>query len=94
MPLWQPQWLNAAYKVRVLDEPQGIYGKGDTAFLLGHQGLQNKLTPQTLARLANIKLSIDAVTQMDLWVNADGLTPHEAARKWLVANPSTLRKKP
>ena len=94
MPLWQPQWLNAAYKVRVLDEPQGIYGKGDTAFLLGHQDLQNKLTPQTLARLANIKLSIDAVTQMDLWVNADGLTPHEAARKWLAANPSTPRKKP
>lgn len=87
MPLWQPQWINAAYKVRVLDEPKRIYGKGDTAVLLGHNSLRDKLAPATLARLARIKLSIDAVTQMDLWVNVDGLTPREAAKKWLVANP-------
>jgi glycine betaine/proline transport system substrate-binding protein len=87
MPLWQPQWLNAAYKVRVLEEPKGIYGKGDTAVLLGHEALKRKVTPETLERLANIKLSIDAVTKMDLWVNVDGLTPREAANKWLADNP-------
>jgi glycine betaine/proline transport system substrate-binding protein len=87
MPLWQPQWINAAYKVRVLEEPKGIYGKGDTAVLLGHATLKGKLTPQTLKRLGSIRLSVDAVTQMDLWVNVDGLTPRDAARKWLAANP-------
>ncbi|MCC7251062.1 glycine betaine ABC transporter substrate-binding protein [Hyphomicrobium sp.] len=87
MPLWQPQWLNAAYKMRVLEEPKGIYGKGDTAVLLGHEMLMSKLAPATLERLANIKLSIDAVTEMDLWVNVDGLTPRDAAKKWLAANP-------
>jgi len=87
MPLWQPQWINAAYKVRVLEEPKGVYGKGDTAVLLGHQKLRDKLAPKTLDRLASIKLSVGAVTQMDLWVNVDGLTPREAAKKWLSANP-------
>jgi glycine betaine/proline transport system substrate-binding protein len=87
MPLWQPQWINAAYKVRVLEEPKGIYGKGDTAVLLGHETLKSKLSPETLSRLANIKLSVGAVTEMDLWVNVDGLTPREAAKKWLAANP-------
>ena len=87
MPLWQPQWINAAYQVRPLAESQGVYGKGDTAFLLGHNGVREKLSPKTLSRLANIKLSIDAVTQMDLWVNVDGLTPRAAAKKWLAANP-------
>jgi glycine betaine/proline transport system substrate-binding protein len=53
MPLWQPQWINAAYKVRALDEPKGIYGKGDWAVLLGHNSLRNKLAPATLARLAS-----------------------------------------
>ena len=86
MPLWQPQWINAAYKVRVLDEPKGIYGKGDTAVLLGHETLKSKLSPETLSRLANIKLSVEAVTEMDRWVNVDGLTPRDAARKWLAAN--------
>jgi glycine betaine/proline transport system substrate-binding protein len=87
MPLWQPQWINAAYKVRVLDEPKGIYGKGDTAVLLGHEALKNKLSKESLDRLAGIKLSIDAVTQMDLWVSVDGLSPRDAAKKWLAANP-------
>lgn len=87
MPLWQPHWINAAYKVRVLEEPKGIYGKRDTAVLVGHDGLKTKLTPKTLDRLAAIKLSVDAVTQMDLWVNVDGLTPRDAARKWLTNNP-------
>ena len=87
MPLWQPQWINAAYKVRVLEEPKGIYGKGDRAVLLGHNSLRNKLAPAALARLGSIKLSIDAVTEMDRWVNVDGLTPREAAKKWLAANP-------
>lgn len=87
MPLWQPQWINAAYKVRALEEPKGIYGKGDTAVLLGHETLKGKLAPETLERLASIKLSVDAVTAMDLWVNVDGLTPRDAAKKWLAANP-------
>jgi glycine betaine/proline transport system substrate-binding protein len=87
MPLWQPQWINAAYKIRVLDEPKAIYGKGDTAVLLGHQALKNKLVPQALDRLSSIKLSVGAVTQMDLWVNVDGLSPRDAAKKWLAANP-------
>lgn len=87
MPLWQPQWINAAYKVRALEEPKGIYGKGDTAVLLGHETLKDKLAPATIERLANINLSVDAVTDMDLWVNVDGLTPRDAAKRWLAANP-------
>jgi glycine betaine/proline transport system substrate-binding protein len=87
MPLWQPQWINAAYKVRALEEPKGIYGKGDTAVLLGHETLKDKLAPETIERLASINLSVDAVTEMDLWVNVDGLTPRGAAKKWLAANP-------
>lgn len=87
MPLWQPQWINAAYKVRVLAEPKGIYGKGDTAVLLGHEALKQKLSPEALKHLADIKLSVDAVTEMDLWVNVDGLTPREAAKKWLESHP-------
>jgi glycine betaine/proline transport system substrate-binding protein len=86
MPLWQPQWLNSAYKVRALADPKGIYGQGDTAVLLGHQSLKRKLADKTLRRLAVIKLSVDQVTEMDRLVNVDGLTPRDAARRWLASN--------
>ena len=87
MPLWQPHWINAAYKVRRLEDPKGVYGTGDTAVLLGRKTLKTKLSPKTLDRLAAIKLNVTAVTQMDFWVNVDGLSPRDAAHKWLAANP-------
>lgn len=87
MPLWQPHWINAAYKVRRLEDPKGVYGTGDTAVLLGRKTLKTKLSPKTLDRLAAIKLNVAAVTQMDFWVNVDSLSPRDAARKWLTANP-------
>ncbi|MCW5626051.1 MAG: hypothetical protein KIT73_15165, partial [Burkholderiales bacterium] len=31
MPLWQPQWLNASYRIRVLEDPQNVFGDGDRA---------------------------------------------------------------
>jgi glycine betaine/proline transport system substrate-binding protein len=49
--------------------------------------LRRKLSPEALGRLGRIKLNVSAVTEMDLWVNVDGLTPREAAKKWLSANP-------
>ncbi|MEL6385295.1 MAG: glycine betaine ABC transporter substrate-binding protein [Cyanobacteria bacterium J06626_18] len=89
-PLWQPHWTNAAYDVRPLAEPLNAYGEPDTAYLLGHENLANKLSPESLERLSNVRLSIEDVTAMDRMVNVDGLTPREAARTWLDANPETV----
>lgn len=87
MPLWRPQWLNAVYKVRVLADPQKVYGDGDEAFLVARNDLKSKLKPEVLARLQRIVLSVDAVTEMDRMVNVDRLTPRDAARRWIAANP-------
>lgn len=85
-PLWQPQWLNAAYSVRPLADPRHAYGEPDTAYLLGNQSLRGKLTPHALAVLSRIRLSIRAVTAMDRMVNVEGLTPREAAARWMAEN--------
>lgn len=89
-PLWQPHWTNAAYDVRPLEEPLNAYGEPDTAYLLGHENLADKLSPESLERLANIRLSVEDVTEMDRLVNVDGFTPREAARVWIDANPETV----
>ncbi len=89
-PLWQPQWVNAAYDVRPLAEPEGAYGAPDTAWLLGHDGLRERLDESTLRRLAELRIPVAAVTEMDRMVNVDGLSPREAARAWLADNPEIL----
>jgi glycine betaine/proline transport system substrate-binding protein len=86
LPLWQPQWVNAAYDIRPLDEPENAYGDPDTAYLLGHTSLRDKVSDETLTLLSNIRLPVAAVTEMDRMVNVDGMSPREAAQAWLKAN--------
>ena len=90
-PLWQPHWVNAAYAVRRLDDPKGAYGEADTAYLLGHRSLRDKLPGAMIRRLSNIRLSIEAVTEMDRMVNVDGLSPRDSARRWMEQNADVVR---
>ena len=89
-PLWAPQWVNAAYDVRILDDPRGSYGAPDTAWLLGHETLRGIVDDDTLAVLSAIRLSVDDVTEMDRRVNEDGVTPREAAKSWMADNAATV----
>ncbi|MBC8050406.1 MAG: hypothetical protein H7X92_09715 [Chitinophagales bacterium] len=85
MPLWQPQWLNAAYKVRILDEPKGVY-QTDTAYLVAANSLKNQLPAASIKALSQISLSLADVTRMDYIVNVEKKTPREAARQWVSEN--------
>ena len=86
LPLWQPQWLNADFAVRRLDDTRNVYGADDTTWLVAHEDLSEKLDEQTLQHLSNIRLPITAVTEMDRLVNVEGLTPREAAARWMADN--------
>lgn len=90
-PLWQPQWVNAAYGIRRLDDPKGAYGQSDTAYLLGHRSLRDKLPGAMIGLLSNIRLSIEAVTEMDRMVNVDGLSSRDSARRWMKENADVVR---
>lgn len=89
-PLWQPQWVNAVYDIRALDDPQNAYGDPDTAFLIGHGQLRDKLDPETMAILEAIRFDVADVTEMDRLMNVDGLSARDAARTWMAANPGVV----
>ena len=88
-PLWQPQWINAVYDLRVLNEPKGIYGV-DSAFLIAHQGLKAKLSERALRHLGNIRLSVAAITEMDRLMNVEKLSALDAAERWIADNPDIV----
>lgn len=91
MPLWQPHWLNAVHDLRVLTDAKGAYGAEDEAVLLAVHGLREKVSPEVLARLQAIRLSVAAVTEMDRLVNVEGLSPRAAAQRWIQAHPAETR---
>ena len=88
-PLWQPQWINAVYDLRILEEPKGIYGR-DSAFLIAHNGLKSKLSERALKHLSNIRLSVPAITEMDRLMNVEKLSARAAAERWIAANPEAV----
>lgn len=89
MPLWQPQWLNRAYKVRILADPKGVY-KTDRAILVANKAAWEKLPERTRKVLSRISLGLDAVTEMDYAMNADRLTARDAAKAWMGRNAKAI----
>lgn len=90
LPLWQPQRLNAEFDLRWLDDPRDVYGEDDTACLLAHLSLRDRLDTRTISHLGNIRLPVEAVTEMDRMVNVDSLTPAKAAERWMNTNPDLV----
>lgn len=90
MPLWQPQYLNRAHRLRILDEPKRLLGESDTAWLVAHKDLRAKLDARTWGALSRMSLSIRAVTELDYLVNVRKVSPREAARNWMAAHPDTV----
>jgi len=90
MPLWQPQYLNRAFKLRVLEEPEQLLGAANTAYLIANKEFAAKLSKKQRNMLGRIELSLKAVTEMDYWVNVEKMTPREAARRWIGSHATTV----
>lgn len=90
MPLWQPQYLNRAHKMRVLDEPQKLLGGPNRAVLVASKTLWDRLNKKQRDTLSRVELSVRAITEMDYWVNVEKMSPRDAARRWIGSNPDTV----
>jgi len=90
MPLWQPQYLNKAHKLRILDEPKKLLGGSDTAWLVAHKDLRSKIDARSWKALQRMSLSVRAVTEMDYLVNVQKMSPRDAARNWMGSHADTV----
>lgn len=90
MPLWQPQYLNKANKLRILDEPKKLLGESDTAWLIAHKDFRSKVDAKTWKALQRMSLSVRAVTEMDYLVNVQKMSPRDAARNWMGSHADTV----
>lgn len=90
MPLWQPQYLNKAHKMRILEEPRQFLGGADRAYLVAHKDFRGKVDKRTWNVLQRMSLSVKAVTEMDYMVNVEKRSPRDVARAWIGAHPDTV----
>ena len=85
MPLWQPQYLNAVYPVRVLEDPKGIFGV-DRAVVVVRKEVWETLPDRTRTVLGRIHLGIPAATELDRRMVVDGIPSEQVAKEWMAAH--------
>jgi len=91
-PTWAPQYLNRDGKLRPLQDPLGVLGSTNRGTLVAPVERLQRLPAATRAALSRIELGLDAVTEMDWMVNVSRLTPRDAAKAWIRANPARFDK--
>jgi glycine betaine/proline transport system substrate-binding protein len=83
LPFWQPQFLAAIHKVRMLADPLGVYGPADEAFLIARADIADFLPGPALELLKGLDLPLAAVNELDRLIVKERLSPRAAAAKWL-----------
>ncbi|MFV1942887.1 glycine betaine ABC transporter substrate-binding protein [Pseudomonas luteola] len=83
VPLWHPQFLHYRYAIRALHEPRGLLGGQDDATLIVREETAAHLAPALLDELSQLSLGNATISELDYWICREGLSPLEAADRWL-----------
>lgn len=88
--LWSPHWSFGRWDLKYLDDPQGIYGQADNVDTLARTGLEEDMPKvyDVLTRFHWTHEDIQSV-MMDM---EDGMSPEEAAAKWIENNPEKVNE--
>ena len=90
MPYFRPNFLNRMARMRKLEEPLELLGQANRAVLAAHKDFVARAPKETVRVLGRIELDLDAVAEMDFMVRIDGLSPHDAATRWMDANTARV----
>ncbi|WP_437166335.1 glycine betaine ABC transporter substrate-binding protein [Falsiroseomonas sp. E2-1-a20] len=91
-PLWTPLWTDRAFGMRPLEDPLGVYGGADRAVVLVRREAWESWPARTRAVVGRIALGIEAVAAMDEATARGGLTPEDAARRWMDASAPVVER--
>jgi glycine betaine/proline transport system substrate-binding protein len=84
VPTWTPNWIVREYRLRPISDPQILLGGMNRVVLAAHNPPGNTiLTEADLGAIRSLRMSLDDVIDMDVAINKNGLSPENAARRWL-----------
>nr|WP_320011174.1 glycine betaine ABC transporter substrate-binding protein [uncultured Desulfobulbus sp.] len=84
IPGWKPHWMFGQWELKILDDPDGIFGSEETINTIVRAGLE-KDDPELFAFFKKIdwkQLPLDSV----LLDNKKGMDPRNSAKKYVEAN--------
>lgn len=82
---WTPHWKFAAYDLKYLDDPKGVYGEEESIHTLVRQGLEEE-HPSAYQVLDNFYWTPDDMNQVMVDIAQNDMGEFEAAQKWINNN--------
>jgi glycine betaine/proline transport system substrate-binding protein len=88
---WAPHWMFGRWDLKILDDPQNVFGESETINTIVRQGLEED-QPQLYTFLNEMDwFSIEnGIAQVMVMVNDEGMDPEEAAAQWVENNQAAI----
>lgn len=85
--LWSPHWAYSSYELTKLEDPKGVWGKGDGIHTLARKGFTAD-EPEVAAWLRSFKLTEEQLTSLEAKIQDTGKgKEQQAVRAWLKDHP-------
>src|SRR5690625_100672 len=92
VPLWKPHWIFGVEDLKMLEDPQGIYGgDGDQIYTVARQGLDED-APAAYRVLENYTETYELVEELMPLVHDEGMDPADVAKEFLEDNPDMFEQ--
>jgi len=78
--LWEPYYFNRIYSLRPLKDAKNVFQGRNRVILAAHNGVREKLPKKTIDALSRMRVRLEDITDMDVDINANSVTPEVAAR--------------
>lgn len=88
--LWSPHWAFNSWDLKYLEDPKGAYGAEDHVETLARTGLEAE-KPNLYGILTRFQWTHDDIQSVMVDID-NGMTPEEAAKKWVQSNPEKVNE--
>ncbi|HLS09658.1 glycine betaine ABC transporter substrate-binding protein [Lentibacillus sp.] len=92
VPLWKPHWIFGTMDLKMLEDPQEIYGgAGDQIYTVARKGLEED-APRAYKVLEQYDESYEMINEMMPKVHAEDQDPAEVVQEYIDNNPDQVDK--
>jgi len=89
---WHAYYFNRIYSLRPLKDPKNVFKGRNRVILAAHNGVREKLPKKTVDALNRMRVSLEDITDMDVDINVNSITPEAAARNWINNHPDQFKE--
>lgn len=86
---WTPHWMFERFKLKMLEDPKGIYGTAESIQSVAWNGFSEK-DPFVAELIGNIRLSSDEIGSLMAALEGSKTTEDKTVREWIKAHASLV----